>query len=317
MNSSHLVDRRILVVDDVAANRILLRRFLQGKGFEVVEAESGAVALSLCQQQIFDLVLMDIMMENMDGRTATGQIKRLNQRQQVHLPVIYVTALNSQEAYVEAMAAGGDDFISKPISFPVLEAKISAHLRIRSLYQQLERKNTDLNRLNQYLNQERNVVQHLLEDAYQRNYLPDCGLRKHIAPVGGFNGDLLLADLGPGGLYNLMLGDFTGHGLVAAIGTFPAKQAFFRLSQIGVPLVDMAREINLQLRDFLPPDIFCAAVLLQMDIYSGLMTIWSGAIPDIYLIDHQGQLLLQISARNMPLGVLADEEFEPGVEVLE
>jgi CheY-like chemotaxis protein len=312
---SHLQDRSILVVDDIAANRLLLKRFLSSKGFRVEEAESGQKALDLCRENPYDLILMDIMMDGMNGKEATRLIKQGNENE--HLPIIYVTALNSHEAYVEAMAAGGDDFISKPISFAVLEAKINVHLRIRSLYQQLERKNLDLGRFNQYLKHERNVVQHLLRDAYQRNIKPPCCVRDHIKPLSGFNGDILLGDQGPGGLYYLMLGDFTGHGLVAAIGTFPVKQTFFQLTQAGAPLVDLAREINNHLHAFLPPDIFCAAILLQLDIYSGRLMLWSGAMPDAYLISRDGQLLRQLPANHMPLGVLDDTEFDPALAILE
>ncbi|WP_153294387.1 fused response regulator/phosphatase [gamma proteobacterium SS-5] len=308
---------RILVVDDVAANRTLLKRYLLGKGYWVDEADSGQAALDLNARTAYDLILMDIMMEGMNGKEATRQIRQSRNDRHLHLPIIYVTALNSQQAFVEALAAGGDDFISKPISFPVLEAKINAHLRIRSLYQQLEQTNADLDRFNHYLRHERRLVQHLLKDAYRRNYKPGCCVRDHIAPVSGFNGDLLLSDLGPGGLFYLMLGDFTGHGLVAAVGTFPVKQSFFQLSEAGASLSDMAREINNHLREFLPPDIFCAAILLQLDLHRGRLSLWSGAMPDAYLFSPAGDLLRQLPSRHMPLGVLEEDEFDATMEVLE
>lgn len=305
---------RILVVDDVAANRLLLRRFLQGKGWRVEEAESGVAALDWLQRQSYDLILMDIMMAGMDGREAARRIKE--QSGGSHLPIIFVTALSSERAYIEALAAGGDDYLTKPVNLTVLEAKVRAHLRIKALGDQLEQNNAQLQQVNRHLARERELVKHLFMDAYRRNYHNPACLREFISPVAGFNGDVLLTALGPAGRLYLLLGDFTGHGLLAAIGTLPLKQVFFEMAQQGCPLSEMVRELNRRLREFLSGDIFCAAQVVQLNIQAGELLVWSGGVPEGYLIDDAGERLQVLASRHMPLGVLEDHEFDPALDLL-
>lgn len=308
-------DIHVLVVDDIAANRKLLQGFLRRFDWQVTEASSGEEALALCQSGIgFDLILMDILMTGMDGQEAVRRIKAINPKDFV--PVIYVTALSSETAYVDALAAGGDDFISKPITFRVLEAKIQAQLRIKALYRKLKESNQQLHRFNQHLVREHDLISLILEDAYQRSFKGAGAIRQYISPASNFNGDLLLSDLGPGGRYYLLLADFTGHGLVAAVGAIPVKQVFFKMAQMGTPLVDMARELNHHLHHFLPSHIFCAAILIQIDIYANQLLIWNGGMPDALLMLKDETKPKALTARHMPLGVLTDEEFDSTLDSL-
>lgn len=308
-------DIHILVVDDVAANRKLLSRFLTRFDWQVTEASSGEEALTLCRSGIsFDLILMDILMTGMDGKEAVRHIKALNPKDFV--PVIYVTALSSETAYVDALAAGGDDFISKPIAFQVLEAKIHAQLRIKALYRKLKESNQQLHSFNQHLVREHDLISLILEDAYQRSFKGAGAIRQYLSPFSRFNGDLLLSDLGPGGRYYLLLADFTGHGLVAAVGAIPVKQVFFKLAQQGISLVDMARELNHHLHHFLPSHIFCAAILIQIDLYAGQLFIWNGGMPDALMIDRGNGTRRSLPARHMPLGALTDDEFDAALDSL-
>lgn len=304
----------ILVVDDNPANRKLLNRLLTAKGYAVTEADSGSSAMELFRAADYDLVLMDILMPGMDGHEATAQIKAFSGEH--HTPVIFVTALSSDEAYTQSLAAGGDDFLSKPINATILEAKIKAHLRIKELSRRLEAQNQLLDEHNQWLTQERELVKHLFEEVSQRNFKhPDC-IKHHITPMSAFNGDLLLVERGPGGKLYLLLGDFTGHGLAAALGTFPVTQVFFDMAQAGSPVGDMARELNRQLMAFLPSNMFFCATLVQASMLSGELLVWSGGQPDAYIIRAGTNEQISIRSRHMPLGVLDSDEFDPTVEVM-
>ncbi|MGR6874426.1 response regulator [Pseudomonas sp. HK3] len=135
---------RILVVDDQATNRAILVWLLEDEGHEIIEAKDGLEAVNLFQESSIDIVLMDVMMPVMDGLEAAKKIKDLCNDGGLHVPIIFLTALEDDKALSECLDSGGDDFLSKPYNEAVLKAKISAHLRIRELTQQIKEKNTEL-----------------------------------------------------------------------------------------------------------------------------------------------------------------------------
>jgi len=122
------VSKRILVVEDQADNRRIVRDLLGNAGYEVVEAESGEEALTAVEAQLPDLILMDIQLPVMDGYEATRRIRSNPELKSV--PIIAVTsyALAGDEA--KALAAGCTAYITKPFSPRALLAKVQEHLTV-------------------------------------------------------------------------------------------------------------------------------------------------------------------------------------------
>ena len=118
--------RTILIVDDIEDNRVLLERALQSAGYRTVLAESGAAALAHMSQEKPDLVLLDWMMPGLTGMETLRAIRETYPTS--HLPVIMCTAMGEEDNVVEALEAGANDYVVKPISLPVLRARMSAHL---------------------------------------------------------------------------------------------------------------------------------------------------------------------------------------------
>lgn len=119
---------RILVVDDEPTNRALARAVLEGS-YAVVEAASVAEALAAHAVEPADLVLMDVMMPGTSGIEGCRRFKALDEP--YFLPVILLTALSEQDDRNLGLAAGADDFISKPFDRRELKLRIAAFLRIR------------------------------------------------------------------------------------------------------------------------------------------------------------------------------------------
>ena len=108
---------RVLVVDDIFANVLLLKEKLEAEYFEVFTAFSGADALEKVRRVKPDIVLLDVMMPGMDGIEVCRRIKADMQTQ--YIPVIMVTALNQPEDRVRSLEAGADDFLKGlPIRSP-------------------------------------------------------------------------------------------------------------------------------------------------------------------------------------------------------
>ncbi len=125
-NAARQTDFRILVVDDNVDNREVLVRRLSKLGFQISEADGGRAALMVVETDMPDLVLLDHMMPDMNGLDVLKILR--GQRSLMELPVIMVTALVSEDVAVAALAAGANDYITKPISFPILLARVNAQL---------------------------------------------------------------------------------------------------------------------------------------------------------------------------------------------
>jgi DNA-binding response OmpR family regulator len=117
----------VLVVDDMAANRSVLCRQLELNRYHAISVDSGEAALELLTRTRPDIVLLDYMMPNMNGIEVLRRLRA--DPATVDLPVIMVTARAENEATIEALEAGADDYVTKPIDFAVLRARIDSHLQ--------------------------------------------------------------------------------------------------------------------------------------------------------------------------------------------
>jgi PAS domain S-box-containing protein len=125
---------KVLAVDDNRTNLHILQVFLKKLGHEVVLAENGEEAVRKFESESPDLVLLDIMMPVMDGFEAARRIKAMTRDRWT--PVIFLSALNRDENLVEGLDAGADDYLTKPINFVVLEAKLRSMQRSLTLQQE-------------------------------------------------------------------------------------------------------------------------------------------------------------------------------------
>ncbi len=132
----------LLVVDDVADNRVVLARRFQRRGFEIVEAEDGEQALSLIEQHVFDVVLLDAMMPGLSGNDVLGRIRA--KYSAAVLPVIMVTARTESENVVESLQLGANDYITKPVDFAVALARVTKQVARRREELELLSANTAL-----------------------------------------------------------------------------------------------------------------------------------------------------------------------------
>lgn len=142
---------RILVVDDTPANVKLLADLLTVKGYSVVTAASGEEGLKRIAAEHLDLVLLDIMMPGMNGYEVCRAI-RADPANGI-LPVVMITSLDPAQERIKGLEAGADDFLSKPVNQPELLARVKSLLRIKALYDEVERQKAELAEWNRTLEQ--------------------------------------------------------------------------------------------------------------------------------------------------------------------
>ncbi|MEW5815092.1 MAG: HD domain-containing phosphohydrolase [Spirochaetota bacterium] len=130
----------ILVVDDVAENRKILATIINREtNYSVTLASDGNSVLSMIENDLPDLILLDIMMPGMDG-FAVARILKSKERTQ-EIPILFITAVIDIESIVKAFEAGGVDYITKPFSKNELLARVNAHIQIKKMRDELKEKN--------------------------------------------------------------------------------------------------------------------------------------------------------------------------------
>ena len=126
---------RVLVVDDVATNRLLLRAKLSSAYYDVVVAENGRQALEMARTEQPDMVMLDVMMPDIDGFAVCAKLK--SDAETAHIPVIMVTALDTPEERIRGLEAGADDFLSKPFNDLALFARVRNLMRMKMMFDEL------------------------------------------------------------------------------------------------------------------------------------------------------------------------------------
>lgn len=142
---SDLPNGRILVVDDNLDNAEIIVTRLRYRGYDVTDAGTGAQALKQIRAEPPDLVLLDLMLPDMDGYEVAGRIRADSNLP--FIPIIVVTARDMTEDQTRWFEAGADDYLTKPVNFQELEARVRSLIRIKRLQDELEIKNRELEQL--------------------------------------------------------------------------------------------------------------------------------------------------------------------------
>ncbi|MBT9613796.1 MAG: fused response regulator/phosphatase [Burkholderiales bacterium] len=307
---------KILVVDDEAVFRTLLQNLLEKMGLQVVAVGSGAEAVASFMHEQPDMVLMDVMMPGVDGYQATEYIRDLSGDS--FIPIIFITAMSDENELAQCVMRGGNDFLTKPINPAVLQAKIEAFSQLRRLYKAVKSQRDELAQHNHWLKREYEIAEGVFAKVMHSSGLNSPNIKYMLSPQAIFNGDLLLAAYRPSGELHLMLGDFTGHGLSAAIGTIPVADIFNGMTAKGFPIPEIVAEINQKLQRILPRGLFLAAALMELDAKNHKLSAWVGGVPDILIYGAEHKALAgRFTSTNFPLGIMETDQLDCHVESME
>lgn len=306
---------RVLVADDNEMDRLLLSTFVRKEGYEVEPAVDGLDALEVFERCRPQLVLLDALMPGMDGFDVARHIKANSGEDFV--PIIFLTSLTEADELARCVDAGGDDFLSKPYNKVILKAKLSALERMRSMHVTLQHQRDEIARHHAHLVQEQEAAKAVFDNVAHTGSLDLPFIRHLISPLAVFNGDVLLAARNPADDLYLLLGDFTGHGLTAAVGAMPLAEIFYGMSGKGFAPADILREANRKLRSILPQGYFCCAMLIACNFRKGTIEYWNGGLPPGCLLKRDSGALVHLESNHLPLGIVDNDRFDATTRVVE
>lgn len=294
--------KRVLVADDDPQLRLMVQRILEKHTYEVQAVADGEQAVAAFDEYQPDLVLLDVMMPRLDGYETAQALKA--QAGEQFVPIIFLTALSDEADLVRCLEAGGDGVLTKPFSSAFLQAEVGAMERMRKLYMRQQWQSEILRTLNAQVQREHEVAEQIFSHAVSSRNIDIPGLRSLIQPAATFNGDLLLSAYHPAGGLHIMLGDFTGHGLGAAIGALPVSEVFHTMTGKGYNATAILDGINYKLHTLMPSGIFLAAFFISLSADLRSLEVWNGGLPPAFLLDSTtGKIKMRLVSRNLPLGI--------------
>lgn len=304
---------KILIADDNNTDRLRLQAILEKQGHEVLVAENGIRALELFESDHPTIVLLDALMPVMDGFAAAEKIKQLAGDEFV--PIIFLSGLQEADSLARCLDAGGDDFLSKPYNSIVLKAKINAFSRMVDMHRTVRRQRDEILFHHQRLLQEQEVAKRVFDKVAHAGCMDASNIKFVLSPIAVFNGDVALAGVSPSGNLLVLLGDFTGHGLNAAIGAMPLAQAFYSMLDKGFGIKDILRELNLKLHEILPVGVFCCAMVAEFDFLSKIVRVWNGGMPDAVIHRREAGEVTRVPSMHLPLGIRSGVDFNDAVDI--
>ena len=302
------MDIDVLIVDDDRLNRRLLRRYLEAEGFSTRVAVDGEQALELYAEKQPDVVLLDVVMPGIDGYETARRMKA--QQQEQYVPILMLSALTSSESIALGLESGADDFLTKPYNRQNLNSRMQAALRTRRLFNSLAEKKVELQEMHQRERHDLMVAERVMAGLIRSDLLQSPFIKFRTTPASVFNGDLLMAESTPAGRLRVMLADFSGHGLVAAIGSQPVASIFRTMTQNGGATHRLLHAANQQLKAFLPPELFLAVCIVEIDPHAGILTVWNAGMPPVFVLGADGKLRTRIESTHVPLGIVDAMSFE-------
>ncbi len=287
----------ILVIEDDPSIRQNLVRLLEMEGHQADAAPDGLAGVEAARTHHPDLVLCDVMMPGLDGH---GVIQALQaEPATAAASFIFLTARSDRSDVRQGMALGADDYLTKPFSRDDVVQAVTARLRKLAANRAAK---AELEAAHEHVSQELARAQEVFARVFDRPGLESEYLRYLQKPRERMGGDVLLAAARPGGGLLALLGDVTGHGLSAALGTLPVAETFNRLTAEGADLATLVDALNRVLKARLPEGLFFAAALVEVDPARGQATVWNGGMPDI-LHFSGGEEPHRLASSNVPLGI--------------
>lgn len=291
-------NRHILIIDSNEDNVERLTRVLKEDGFKISTSPNGMKGLVNYYQHKPDLVLIDFNAQGIDAVDTCRQIKALTK--DTFVPVLMISTYLSDEKIDLCVNAGTDGIVFSPFSWGIFRSKINTMFRIADLYSKLytltlERQNNE------------ELAEQLFSNVVEKGNIAKEHIQIFKRSAETFSGDVQLTALCPNGDINVILGDFTGHGLSSAIGAIPLADTFRVMTDKGYSSFDIIKQINRKMHQLLPTHMFLALTMVSISVTEQLAYVWNAGMEDSFVFDSKtGELKSRIASFHPPLGISSD-----------
>lgn len=318
-----------LVVDDSRAQLKTMAMFLKRWGYTVIEASSGTEALDVVRMRSVDLILSDWMMPGMTGPEFCEQFRQLESEAYTYF--ILLTSKTEKHEVAQGLAAGADDFLSKPVNVEELRARIAAGARIQRMQSELSEKNRLLSSaldelqgfydaVDRDLIEARNLQQSLVPERFRHFNRADVSLL--LRPSGHVGGDLVgvfRVSETRIGIYSI---DVSGHGIASALmtariagfltGASPDKNVALTIDDFGLYSMrateDVCADLNRMMLEEMETEHYFTMVIADCNLRTGEVRMTQAGHPNPLIQRADGSTHF-VGEGGLPIGLIPGAEF--------
>jgi len=287
-------DRHILIIDSNTDNLSRLERIISEEGFRVTATKDGMQGMVKFYQDRPDLVVIDYG----DGPSRLDTCREIKAlASETFVPIIIISPYLQEADINRCVEAGADDIVFRPFSTAIFRSKIHSLFRIAGIYSKLytltaERQNDE------------ELAEGLFSEVVEKGNIAGEYIKIFKRSAETFSGDVQLTALCPNGDINVLLGDFTGHGLSSAIGAIPLSDTFRAMTDKGYTSIEIIKQINRKMFLLLPTHMFLALQMVTLSVAEGVAYIWNAGMEDVFIFDaSNGELKERVSSFHPPLGI--------------
>ena len=304
---------RLLVVDDNEMNRDMICRRLSRRGHTVETAENGQQALDMIAEQAFDVILLDIMMPGISGIEVLKTLRKTYTASE--LPVIMATAKSDSEDIVEALKLGANDYVAKPLNFPVVAGRVDTQLSLKKAQDALKIAH---DRMKRDLEAAAQVQQALLPHDVPE--MDSFEVAWKYCPCDELAGDFLNIFRIDENTIGMYIVDVSGHGVPAAFFAFTVSRILSPLSGSDSIILNAESTASAaspiavltKLNKLFPFETnnnrYCTLLYGILDNHSGLLRLASAGHPAPIVVYSENQAE-EIEVTGNPIGLLENPEF--------
>ncbi|WP_193165337.1 ATP-binding SpoIIE family protein phosphatase [Microbulbifer hainanensis] len=309
---------RVLIIESEGAEAAKLRQLLRecsmGEG-GIRSVETSLLATPADALENYSELRPDLVIFGPCAARVAGpdDLQRLRARAGLEpVPILFV---KSERETLDSgcLQAGCDDILLQPYNVNLVQLKLAALQRFCEFNRSLMAQRNRMRRHHADLLKEQASARQIFDNMGHESCLDQTdAIRYHLSPRAVLNGDVLAAAYAPGGKLMMLLGDFTGHGLAAAVGAAPLTSIFYSMVPKGFSLSHILRELNTKLHRILPGNMFCCAVMIELDPHKKYVRVFNGGMPSVCLRRRSGNLRL-LESSHLPLGVLEEATVEEAI----
>lgn len=256
---------RILIVDDEKLNRLLLSTNLKGSGYAVEEAVNGEDALEKVREQLFDIVLLDLIMPGIDGYEVLETMKSDSDLR--HIPVIIVSAMDEMDSLVQCIELGATDYLFKPFDPVLLHARLNSSLSVKRLRDQEIAYTQQLEQQLELAGQaQRSMLPTMLPEP------PGVSFAAIFEPARAVGGDFYDVFSLEGGKVGVLMADVSDKGMHAALFMGVSRALFARETAQSLDPVEVVTAVHLSLVGISSYSMFVTALYGILDPESRTFT---------------------------------------------
>lgn len=311
--------KTLLLVDDQPEQLRVLREILQDD-YLLLFAEDGVRALDIGKAMQPDLILLNVMLPEMSGYEVCKSFKQ--DLRTSAIPVIFISNISDSNDEIDGFAAGGVDYLRRPLSPAIIKARVATHLSLLQKLTEMHRADMRLREINAELERYRNdseselkMARELMEHMIRKSSAPVADVELWLQPATNLSGDMVITQHYCNERSYVLLADAMGHGLPAALPLMPVVQVFSSMARDGFTVSAIVREMNRRIVDLIPAGNFVAVTLLSIDHVNRAVEIWNGGNPPALHVAAQASVFRRFESCHPALGMLRDGELSVSTEL--